>query len=117
MNEVLSGVAERSTNIKIARMSSLVDAPHEVVSPPTTANPPQFQHTGISADPTAKPYAAMTSTDRGGQDISLDEYATLSRDDRMAALEDFMIENLENPAFKALCEDLEQCWQRIALGL
>lgn len=51
------------------------------------------------------------------REVSLEEYATQSLQDRQAALDEFMVENLENPAFTKLCEDVENCWRRMALGL
>jgi hypothetical protein len=55
----------------------------------------------------------MTEQERA----SLEVYAAQSQEDRAAAMDDFVMANLENPAFTKLCEDVENCWRRFALGL
>ena len=128
MNELLYGrepLAERSTNSKIPRLGSLADAPHEVVSPPSTttfspSKPPYRNDVESQAQTssTINAYkACVQSPSRRRQDVSLEEYAAQSSEDREAALDEFMVANLENPAFTTLCEDVEKCWRRIALGL
>jgi hypothetical protein len=47
----------------------------------------------------------------------LANYASQSREDRQAVLDEFMVSKLEDPNFAVLCEDLDSCWRRIALGL
>lgn len=107
-------LSERSTNSKIARIDSLADAPHEIVSPPTS--PAKATASG-ARDPTINAYAAIRTPMHDPREVSLEEYATQSLQDRQAALDEFMVENLENPAFTKLCEDVENCWRRMALGL
>ncbi|KAK6397837.1 hypothetical protein LTR65_005085 [Meristemomyces frigidus] len=116
MDELLYGrkpLSERSPN-KVQRMGSLTDAPHEIESPPTS---PAKVTAGGERDLTINAYAAMRAPDRDPREVSLDEYATQSLQDRQAALDEFMIANLENPAFTKLAEDVENCWRRMALGL
>lgn len=48
---------------------------------------------------------------------SLAEYASQSREDRQTLLDEFMVSKLEDADFATLCEDLDSCWRRIALGL
>lgn len=52
-----------------------------------------------------------------GADTALADYASQSREDRQAVLDEFMVSKLEDPNFAVLCEDLDSCWRRIALGL
>jgi hypothetical protein len=48
---------------------------------------------------------------------SLSSYAAQNVIDRRAILDEFMVAHLKDPAFATLCEDVENCWRRIALGL
>lgn len=117
MDELLYGrkpLAERSTNTKVPRLDSLADAPHETVSPPTS---PAKNVAGGQHGPTTNAYASIRSQMHDSNEVSIEEYATQSLQDRQAALDEFMVQNLENPAFTKLCEDVENCWRRIALGL
>ncbi|KAK5127694.1 hypothetical protein LTR08_004339 [Meristemomyces frigidus] len=117
MDELLYGrrpPEERSPN-KVPRLNSLNDAPHENVTPPTS--PKRIALADGSHDPTINAYTALRSSAHDSRETSLEEYATQSLQDRQTALDEFMIENLENPAFTKLCEDVENCWRRIALGL
>ncbi|KAK0313765.1 hypothetical protein LTR01_002022 [Friedmanniomyces endolithicus] len=115
MKELLSRrpLDERSANAGIPRTDSLADAPHETVSPPPRR--------GMARDPTASAYnlaveSSVTGTATG--EVSIGEYAVQSRQDREEALEQFMMEHLEDPAFATLCEDVENCWRlRVVLGL
>ena len=119
MDELLYGrkpLAERSTNVRVPRLNSLADAPHETVSPPATAQRSPMR-ANAGDDHTVGAYTALRSPTRHPQEVSLQEYAGQSREDRQAALDEFMIENLENPGFTKLCEDVENCWRRIVLGL
>ncbi|KAI7552423.1 hypothetical protein KC331_g1896 [Hortaea werneckii] len=112
-------LAERSPN-KVFRVSSLVDAPHEIDdSPPRPLSPPKTLYQASDPqDPSDSAAASLRILDRHDpHEVSVEEYATQSREERQAALETFMLANLENPAFAKLCEDVENCWRRIALGL
>ncbi|KAK3678508.1 hypothetical protein LTR78_001805 [Recurvomyces mirabilis] len=100
----------KSPNSTIPRLNSLADAPHEIDENPP--HPPSKHR--MTQNMPSKPPAQPTRHDT---ETSLEEYATQSLPDRQAALEDFMMRNLENPAFTKLCEDVENCWRRIALGL
>ena len=113
MDQLLYGrrpLAERDGNAKVPRMSSMVDAPHEIVplSPPSmkTASMPSPLRS-VTVSPTRQPEEAS----------ELAAYASQSPADRDAALEDFMMRHLEDPSFATTCEDMERCWRRIALGL
>lgn len=46
----------------------------------------------------------------------LKQYAAQNDHDRVAALDAFVVDNLENEDFIKLCEDVEGCWRRVALG-
>jgi len=106
-----------SNNVQtIPRISSLVDMPHEITDSPPTS-PPKASGTVFNDNPTNRAFSAIRAAVNDPGVVSVDEYATQSMQDRQAALEEFMIANLENPAFTKLCEDLENCWRRIALGL
>ncbi|KAK4506601.1 hypothetical protein PRZ48_000333 [Zasmidium cellare] len=109
-------LAERSNNVGLPRLTSNTDAPHEIESPPPSAyHPSNSAGQPVVAKDDALGRVSMALQPTG--DPSLEKYAAQSRADREATLADFMIENLENPAFATLCEDVENCWQRIALGL
>lgn len=124
MNELLYGskpLAERSSNACVQRVTSYTDAPHEIESPPATANPSvkQGDYPGRLTTAAAEENSAerLSSALIATANTSLEVFAAQSQEDRDAALEQFMIDNLRNPAFATLCEDIENCWQRIALGL
>ncbi|SMR52028.1 unnamed protein product [Zymoseptoria tritici ST99CH_3D1] len=115
---------------KRARISSLIDAPHELESPADTAwtsMPAPAQRSKDSAtlypdgmterDAVGEAFEALSSSYRVQESASLEEYAAQDGKTRLAALEQFMVDNLQNPSFTTLCEDMESCWQRIATGL
>ncbi|KAK5166904.1 uncharacterized protein LTR77_007633 [Saxophila tyrrhenica] len=112
-------LAETSVNTRISRLDSLADAPHEVISPPQTAASSPQKRTSALDDSSTVGHSAGRSLvlASGTGDSDLSQYAAQSREDRAAALEEFMISNLENGSFTKLCQDIENCWQRIALGL
>lgn len=121
VNDLLYGrkpLAERSPNSKVPRLSSLVDAPHETISPP--ASPPKSPDRAMNAslhDPTIRAHAALTSPTHDPDAASLEAFAAQTESERQAALEEFFIANWDNENFITLCEDVEKCWRRIALGL
>lgn len=125
MDELLRRTREeRLKEAALRRHSSMADAPHELESPPPAPAPPSRQMAKDSrriSPQTSAP--SRREEDHGSRrhmpakDRSLDEFAAQRPEDRQAALDDFMIENLENPSFTTLCEDVENCWRRIALGL
>lgn len=109
------------------RMSSTIDAPHEIESPPGSA-----EKLHIAAIPRATRFAAASMTwpaksngsrdtavvpPNYSQELELEQYAAQSPEARQAALDQFMINSLQDPSFTTLCEDTEQSWRRIALGL
>ena len=122
MDELLARerpLTEKSTNVGVARLNSLADAPHEIVSPPHTAHPPSKSvSTSAPCDVAVRDFtAAIQSTMQNPEKLALNEYAAQSREDREATLDEFMVEHLETRDFTTLCEDVENCWRRIALGL
>lgn len=128
MEELLEGrkqSLEKSSSNRVNRIDSLADAPGEeddmlVGKEPSPSKTPYPRD---SMSPVRRPddeafanaYTAVSSG--AGRDYSLARYAEQSFEDRQAALEDFMMQNLENPDFTKLCKDVENCWKRIALGL
>ena len=132
---------------KVVRTDSTADAPYELETPPGTSSSPSRinAHTVVSSlsrvhghvpnshskgdsyaapelsvqstTPAARPSSVVGGpTDRAGS-IALADYASQSREDRQAVLDEFMVSKLEDPNFAFLCEDLDSCWRRIALGL
>jgi hypothetical protein len=99
---------QRSANAGVTRIDSTKDAPHEILSPPSTAL------LSAKVSQTTQP-APVTMNPQ--EHKNLNDYAAQSQEDRAAALDDFVVANLENPSFTTLCEDIENCWRRIALGL
>lgn len=132
---------------RVTRMDSTADAQYELETPPGTSsslnktNPPVAKpslpsridghvttspsrpdnHTAPGpSSSTIDPLARASSVVQGpvvGADPALAEYASQSREDRQAVLDEFMVSKLEDPNFAVLCEDLDSCWRRIALGL
>lgn len=52
-----------------------------------------------------------------GDGHGLAAYAARGEDRRLAVLDKFICDNLRNPEFVTLCEDVEACWRRIGLGM
>lgn len=100
-------VAARNVSKSMPRISSLMDAPHEIEEAPdsnASASVPQnHDHSGKVAV--------------SDQDVSLQRYAAQHPQVRDTALNKFMMDHLQDPAFTVLCADIENCWRRIALGL
>ncbi|KAK4580119.1 hypothetical protein LTR86_000322 [Recurvomyces mirabilis] len=111
LNNHKSLSSSNPTTTTLPRLNSLADAPHEIDENPPHPSPK------VRTAQTIPLNAPATATEHDNPETSLEEYATQSLPDRQAALEDFMMRNLENPAFTKLCEDVENCWRRIALGL
>lgn len=115
MNNLLYGkktpLAERSTNAKVPRVDSLADAPYEAESPPPSPGK------AVATVGHANAYAALQHSLGNRDMVSTDGYAEQSREDREAALDNFMMEQIASESFAALCEDVENCWRRIALPL
>lgn len=123
-----SGKASAS---KVPRLDSLADAPGEIdesyasndpsptktLSQRDSMSPVRRPNAAQDHDPTVTAYAAVTSTAQSSGSSSLRRYVEQSLEDRQAALDEFMVQNLENPDFVRLCKDVENCWKRIALGL
>jgi hypothetical protein len=107
-------LSERSPNSnKVSRMDSTADAAYELDTPPgTSSSPSKVNAQGIDQS------SGSSVTQTGGVEAaSLAGYASQSREDRQTVLDEFMISKLEDPNFAVLCEDLDTCWRRIALGL
>lgn len=126
MKELVFGSGRLSSN-KRPRVSSTMDAPHEIETPPGTAEKRHF-HTIPGA--TRFPVASVTAfaENKGDRDVAfvpadcsqqleLHQYASQTPEARQTALDQFMIDSLQDPSFTTLCEDVEQSWRRIALGL
>ena len=134
-------------NNRVTRMDSTADAQYELETPPGTSSslcktnshivkssspskidghvttspsrPDSHTVPGPSSD-SSDPLARASSVLQGpvnGADSALADYASQSREDRHAVLDEFMVSKLEDPNFAVLCEDLDSCWRRIALGL
>ena len=85
----------------------------------SSSKPDKYTVAGPSAkliDPVARA-ASVVQGPVDGADTALADYASQSREDRQAVLDEFMVSKLEDPNFAVLCEDLDSCWRRIALGL
>lgn len=112
---------------KRPRLSSLLDAPHEIESSPPVAtktagaafesSSSTMQIDGTTDGSIGRAYAAIQPSSSHSEAGNLTHYAMHTEEDRRTAMEQFMMENLGNPTFKMLCEDVENCWRRIALGL
>lgn len=120
-NVLIAQVMERGTS----RIDSLADAPHEIESPPGTARLPsassrsnaaQLATTAANAQLQSS-FVDIENSVQTNSESSLDGYAAQSTADRQAALEKFMMDNLSNPSFATLCEDMEHSWRKSALGL
>jgi hypothetical protein len=70
-----------------------------------------------STVPAARPSSVAGGPADGADSVALADYASQSREDRQTVLDEFMVSKLEDPNFAVLCEDLDSCWRRIALGL
>lgn len=132
---------------RVTRMDSTADAQYELETPPGTSSslnkakahavvfsspsridgriatspskPDNYTVSGHSTKST-DPFTRASSVVQGpvdGADTALADYASQSREDRQAVLDEFMVSKLEDPNFAVLCEDLDSCWRRIALGL
>ncbi|GAB7329269.1 hypothetical protein MBLNU13_g01076t1 [Cladosporium sp. NU13] len=132
---------------KVVRMDSTADAQYELETPPGTSSSltKTYSHVVVSSSPkridghaattpsqpniyaisgpstkAVDPLVRASSVVQGpvdGADSALADYASQSREDRQAVLDEFMVSKLEDPNFAVLCEDLDSCWRRIALGL
>lgn len=132
---------------KIARVDSTADAQYELETPPGTSSSRTKTNThAVSSSPSridgrvstspskadsqampssttklTDPVARASSVVQGPVDsvetTALASYASQSREDRQTVLDEFMVSKLEDPNFAVLCEDLDSCWRRIALGL
>jgi len=110
-------LAERSPNSnKVSRMDSTADAAYELETPPGTASSPSKTNPHEAAG--VGRMSDSSTTQRGiPEAASLAGYASQSQEDRQAVLDEFMISKLEDPNFTMLCEDVDTCWRKFALGL
>lgn len=123
MQELIYGGSQVSS--ARARVNSTMDAPHEIESPPPhPAAIPQATRFSTAATTwsagevdVGSRFDPATSPENGSHALNLDQYTSQTAEARAKALDQFMIDNLKNPSFTTLCEDIEQCWRRIALGL
>lgn len=127
MKDLIFG--SRSINPRL-RVSSTMDAPHESESPPCSPahqDPLAPSRAGqFSAAPKSVSIehniletetGNVASSANRSNEMTLDQYTSQTPEARQMALDQFMIDNLQNPSFTTLCEDVERCWRRIALGL
>jgi hypothetical protein len=137
-------LAERSPNSNnVTRMDSTADAQYELETPPGTsssamktnahprvsspsrpddravtfANTSDKHTTKRPSDPLAKTSSVVAGSSESAESAVLASYASQSREDRQTVLDEFMVSKLVDPNFAILCEDLDSCWRRIALGL
>lgn len=68
-------------------------------------------------EPLARASSVVKGPNESTESAALAEYASQGREDRQAVMDEFMVSKLEDPNFAVLCEDLDSCWRRIALGL
>ncbi|KAF2209376.1 hypothetical protein CERZMDRAFT_100578 [Cercospora zeae-maydis SCOH1-5] len=92
---------------RVARLSSLVDAPHEVETP--------MQVSSLSQQ--AKQPGDHRIGPSRSQHVSLAAYEKQSLQAREVALDQFLMDLLSDPSFETLCADVENCWRRSILGL
>jgi hypothetical protein len=110
-------LSELSPNTnQVSRMDSTADAAYELDTPPGTSSSPSKT---IAHEIAGAAHQSDSSTTQPGAEeaASLAGYASQSREDRQTVLDEFMISKLEDPNFAVLCEDLDTCWRKIALGL
>lgn len=72
---------------------------------------------GAASDLIASATNLTAQSTEVGDAASLADYAAQSQAERQTTLDEFMVSKLEDPNFAVLCEDLDSCWRRIALGL
>lgn len=118
--------AQWPVNKSIPRVSSLLDAPHEIEETPEMNGNASFQQgpsQGCMSLGNAQASQALPNTNTAATapgpagEVSVQTYAAQRPEARDAALNKFMIDHLQDPAFTVLCADVESCWRRIALGL
>ncbi|GAB7363447.1 hypothetical protein MBLNU230_g3721t1 [Neophaeotheca triangularis] len=115
LDELLNGSQVPRQQSRPSRLNSLADAPGEFVSPPQTARShhlPAVTSVGINAATSGMSSAVQAAEQQGG-----DEYLAQNPEDRQAALETYILSKMEDPVFAALCQDVENSWRRIALGM
>jgi hypothetical protein len=111
-------LSERSPNSnKVSRTDSTADAAYELDTPPGTSSSPSKANAHEVAAPGHLSDSSITQAGAATEATSLANYASQSREDRQTVLDEFMISKLEDPNFAVLCEDLDTCWRKIALGL
>jgi hypothetical protein len=91
--------------------SNLTQNSRQLLSRSSPVSPPTSDSAGHDPSiPTVTPF--LGPADSG----SLTGYSKQSDEARRAALNEFIFQNLENPEFITLVEDMETCWAKIALG-
>lgn len=114
--------------MNLNRQTTNSDAPHEVSPIPTAveASPEQGQSPIRHAEAHAAdhlPQAQESTASNVTNGMSPQEWEQLSRyaaqdqESRLAIMDDFIVAHLNDPAFSTLCQDVEVCWRRVALGL
>lgn len=86
-------------SVHLSNVPRTIDTTHDVLN----------QHggflTNLSTAPTADSLAQLAN------------YAGLPPAERLALLDNYFCERMEDEGFVSLCEDVEACWRRIGLGL
>lgn len=117
--------AQRQIGKSIPRVSSLLDAPHEIEETPEIIAKATVQQNHSQGSMRLGNGQAMLNSNTAStgnvpppaDEASVQTYAAQRPQARDAALNKFMIDHLQDPAFTVLCADVEGCWRRIALGL
>lgn len=86
-------------------------------SPEPSRSPLESRRTNPSpAKKVAREMQALMEEPAFSASSDIAKYAELEEGERRAALETFMCEQLENPAFHTLCEDMSRMWQTVFFG-
>jgi len=80
----------------------------------------QFQnplHAPLPAASLDRVTSELHSAAAANDQVALATYAAQSEEERKAAVNDFIMQVLDDDNFRTLVEDTSICWSRIALGL
>jgi hypothetical protein len=125
-NRPLSSSSSNFSPLSYKRSTSNVSPSTRPLSPLSnvTQNRPRTNsRSPLSTPPTSSTFhQPQVLTEVGGMtqftaDDSLAEYVMQPEEDRRAALNEFIFQNLENDNFLTLLEDIETCWARAGLGM
>lgn len=91
--------------------AGMVTPVNKPVSPQRPVSPIRSTNAETSAN------SVLGGPSHAADAASLADYASQSQEDRQTVLDEFMVSKLADSNFAVLCEDLDSCWRRIALGL